>query len=46
MVQATLDELDEVDTLVEHLTDMTRRRRKIELLDGLRASLCSVMDGF
>ena len=46
MVQATLDELDEVYTLVEHLTDMTRSRRKIELLDGLRASLCSVMDGF
>lgn len=46
MLQATLDELDEVYTLVEHLTDMTRSRRKIELLDGLRASLCSVMDGF
>ena len=46
MLQATLDELDEVYTLVEHLTDMTRSRRKIELLDGLRASLCSVMDSF
>ena len=46
ILQATIDELDEVYTLVEHLTDMTRSRRKIELLDGLRASLCSAMDGF
>jgi hypothetical protein len=46
ILQATIDELDEVYTLVEHLTDATRSRHRIELLDGLRASLCSAMDGF
>jgi hypothetical protein len=46
MVQATVDELDEIYTLVEHLTDATRSRRRIELLDGLRIGLCSAMDGF
>jgi hypothetical protein len=33
-------------TLVEHLTDRTRSRKRRELLDDLRASLCSSMDGF
>jgi hypothetical protein len=46
VVQATVDELDEVYTLVEQMTCTTRSRRRIELLDGLRASLCSAMDGF
>ena len=46
LVQATVDELDEVYTLVEQLTDATRSRRRVELLDGLRASLCTSMDGF
>jgi len=46
ILQATVDELDEIYTLVEHLTDATRSRRRIELLDGMRASLCSSMDGF
>jgi len=46
ILQATVDELDEIYTLVEHLTDATRSRRRIELLDGLRASLCTSMDGF
>jgi hypothetical protein len=46
LVDATVAELDEVYTLVEILTDCTRSRRRIELLDGLRASLCTSMDGF
>jgi hypothetical protein len=46
VLQATVDELDEIYTLVEHLTDATRSRRRIELLDDLRAGLCSAMDGF
>lgn len=46
VLQATLDELDELYTLVEHLSDMTRSRGRLELLDGLRADLCGVMDGF
>lgn len=46
VLQATVDELDEIYTLVEHLTDATRSRRRIELLDDLRIGLCSAMDGF
>jgi len=42
----TVDELDQVYTLVEDLTDATRRRRRIQLLDGLRMSLCTAIDGF
>ena len=43
ILQATVDELDEIYTLVEQLTDATRSRRRIELLDGLRADLCGAM---
>jgi len=43
-LQATVAELDEVYTLVEELTDMTRGRRRRELLDGLRATLCTSID--
>jgi hypothetical protein len=46
LLQATLQELDEIYTLVEHLTDATRSRRRVELLDGMRMDLCAVMDGF
>jgi len=46
MVQATVDELDEIYTLVERLTDATRSRRRLDLLRGLRAGLSSAMDGF
>jgi len=46
IVQATIDELDQVYTLVEDLTDMTRSRRRIQLLDGLRMTLCTSIDGF
>mgnify|MGYP003595188906 CR=1 FL=1 len=46
IVQATVGELDAMYTLVEELTDGTRSRRRRELLDGLRASLCTAMDGF
>lgn len=45
-LQATVAELDEMYSLVEELTDGTRSRRRIELLDGLRASLCTSIDGF
>jgi hypothetical protein len=41
-----MDELDEIYTPVEHLTDAPRSRRRIELLDDLRAGLCSAMDRF
>ncbi len=46
ILQATVDELDEVYTLVEHLTDATGSRRRIELLDSLRFGLSTSMDGF
>jgi hypothetical protein len=46
IVQVTINELDEVYTLIEQLTDATCSRRRIERLDGMRASLCSAMDGF
>lgn len=46
LVGATPRELDELYSLVEALTDMTRSRSRIEILDGLRASLCSAIDGF
>jgi hypothetical protein len=45
-IDATVDELDELYTLVEHLTDMTRSRRRIELYDDLRAGLSTAIDGF
>jgi hypothetical protein len=46
MVQATVDELDQVYTLVEDLSVATRCRRRIQILDDLRMSLCTAIDGF
>ena len=46
ILQATVAELDDVYTLVEALTDRTRSRKRRELLDDLRASFCTAMDGF
>jgi len=46
LVDATVPELDLMYTLVEDLTDLTRSRQRRELLDGLRASLCTSIDGF
>ena len=46
VVEAAVEELDDVYTLVEELTDLTRSRRQRALLDDLRASLSTAMDGF
>lgn len=46
IVPATLDELDDIYTLVEQITDATRSRRRLQVLDDLRASLCTAIDGF
>lgn len=46
LIQATLSELDEMYSLVESLMDGTRSRRRLELLDGVLAGLCSSIDGF
>ena len=46
LVSATVPELDDVYTLVEELTDLTRSRQRREVLDGLRMTLCTLMDGF
>lgn len=46
IVRATIDELDELYTLVEQLEDATRSRPRLEILNGLRRSIGSSMDGF
>lgn len=46
LVQSTVAELDEMYSLVEALMDATRARKRLEILEGLRASLCHSMDGF
>lgn len=50
LVQSNVAELDEmyslVEALVDALMDATRARKRLEILDGLRASLCHSMDGF
>jgi hypothetical protein len=46
MIEATVDELDDMYTLVEQLTDATSSRSRAMFLDGLRMSLGSAMDGF
>lgn len=46
LVQATAVELDKMYSLVEALMDGTRSRRRLDLLEGLLASLCSSIDGF
>ena len=46
VVQATVKELDEMYSLVEALMDATRRRKRLDLLDGMLASLCTSIDGF
>lgn len=44
--EATVAELDAMYTLVEDLTDGERYRDMVEILDGIRASLCTSMDGW
>lgn len=46
LVQSTVAELDEMYSLVEALMDATRGRKRLEILEGLRASLCHSIDGF
>jgi hypothetical protein len=46
LVQATARELDEMYSLVEALMDATRSRRRLDLLEGMLASLCTSIDGF
>ena len=46
VVEASVDELDEMYSLVEALMDGTRSRRRLDQLWGLRATLCTSMDGF
>lgn len=46
VVEATVRELDEMYSLVEGLMVGTRSRRKLDLLEGLLASLCTSIDGF
>jgi hypothetical protein len=46
VVEASVDELDEMYSLVEALIDGTRSRRRRDQLDGMRATLCTSIDGF
>jgi hypothetical protein len=46
VVEATVDELDEMYSLVEALMDGTRSLRKREQLEDMRATLCTSIDGF
>lgn len=46
IVQASVSELDDMYSLVEALMGGTRSRKRIELLEGLRATLCTSIDGF
>ena len=46
VVEASVAELDEIYSLVEALSDGTRSRRRRDQLDGMRATLCTSMDGF
>jgi len=46
MVWATGHELDEVYSIVEALEHGARGRKRRELLEGIRMSLCSSIDGF
>ena len=44
-IKATLEELDDLYSLVEHLEDITRSPARLEVLEGLRAGLSTAMDG-
>ena len=46
VVEASVDELDEIYSLVEALMDGTRSRRRREQLEGMRATWCTSIDGF
>lgn len=46
LVRATFAELDQMYGLVEALIGGTRSPRRLEVLEGLLASLCSSLDGF
>lgn len=46
VVRANMKELDEMYSLGEALMDTTRSRKRLDLLEGMLASLCSSMDGF
>ena len=46
IVQASMEELDEMYSFGEALMDGTRSRRRLELLEGMLASLGTSMDGF
>lgn len=46
VVQASLQELDEMYSFGEALMEGTRSRRRLELIEGMLASLSTSIDGF
>ena len=46
VVEASVDELNEIYDLVEALMDGTRSRKRRDQLEDMRATLCTSIDGF
>lgn len=46
LLRASASELDDLYSLVEELMDITRSRKRLDLLEGLLATLCTSIDGF
>ena len=46
LVKSNVEELDEMYSLVQALMDGTRSRKKLDVLDGMLATLCTSIDGF
>jgi hypothetical protein len=46
LLRASVSELDDLYSLVEELMDSTRSRKRLDLLEGLLATLCTSIDGF
>lgn len=46
VVEATVDELDGLYTLIAQMLDETSHRRRRALLDGMLSDLCTAIDGF
>ena len=46
LVEGTVDELDELYTMVEQMLDATRHLRRRALLEGMLSDLCTAIDGF
>jgi hypothetical protein len=46
LLRASASELDDLYSLEEEFMDTTRSRKRLDLLEGLLATLCTPIDGF